>query len=121
PLHEREFSQMVDVEQLFGFGRGQITSAGAEELERIPLGCVVAGADGDSAGNVQAIDGVLDDGSGRDAEVDHIVAASQKRGDHAFPDHGAAAPRIASDDYRSRRIEEGAECGCEVDYVGRRE
>src|SRR5206468_11953615 len=97
PLDEGELLQVVDIQQFLGLGGGKIAAACAEKFERIPFGGVVAGSDRDSAGGVQAIDGVLNHGRRCDSQVDDIPAASQERRDHALANHHAARSRIASD------------------------
>ena len=119
PVDEVEFLQMIDVEQLGGFGGGEIDALAAEEFERVPVGGVVAGADGDAARGIQAADGVLDNGGGDDAEVDHVAAAGQQAGNDALPEHDAAGARVASQDHGAARFKQGAEGGGKVDDMTR--
>jgi hypothetical protein len=72
------------------FGGVQVDATGPEEAQGVPVDGVVGGADGDAAGGVEALDGVLDDGGGDDAEVDDIVSAGEQAGENAFADHVAA-------------------------------
>ena len=118
PADEVEAAQVVDVEQFIGFRGGEIRSTGAEELQGIPFGTVVAGADGDAAGGREAADGVLDDRGGDDAEVDDIAAAGHQGGDDAFANHDAGGAGVAADDDGAGRLQEGAEGRGEVEHMG---
>ena len=52
--HLRVIALIVDVEQLATAGGAQEQSVRADELQRVPLGRIVAGGDGDPAGGAQA-------------------------------------------------------------------
>ena len=117
PIHEGEFLQMINIEQLAGFGGGKIGALAAEEFQRVPLGAVVAGADRDAASGIPAADGMLDHRRGRDAEIDDGMPASQQAGQQPFADHHAAGARVAADDYRAAGFQERAEGGGEIQYV----
>src|SRR5579871_541353 len=67
PLDEGELLEVIDIEQFVGFGGGQVNGISSEELEGIPFGSVMTGADGNAAGGIEAADGVLQDGRGSDA------------------------------------------------------
>ena len=70
-----------------------------------------------STGNIEALEGVLDDGRGDNAEVDDIVAAGGEAADDAFPGHAAGGARVAADDDGAAGFEEGSEGGREIEDV----
>ena len=115
PWLEIELVQVIDVEQFAGFGGGKISAAGAEELQRVPIRGVVAGADGDAARRVQTPYGVLDDGRRNQSQIHHIVSGGLQRREHAFTHHNALDRGSRADHHRRARFQKSAERGSEVD------
>ena len=111
PLHEVEFLQMVDVQQLAGF-RGRKISAvarrrtSARSIRRVlwlaPMETPPAASSRRMACWMTGVE--------THAQIDHVAAAGQQAGHHAFAHHDAAGARIAPDHHRAAGIQKRAEC-----------
>ncbi len=120
PVDEGETAQVIEVEQLACFGGGEIGSGRAQKLQRVPFGGVMTRADGNSSGGGMAADRMLQDWSRDQVKVDHLAAAGEQSGEHAFPQHHTGGARIPSDD-DGAGSEKSSESGGEIEDVLRGE
>ena len=60
---------------------------------------------------------MLDHWRGRDAQIDHVMPASEQTGQHAFAHHDSAGAGIAADHDGAAGFQESAEGGGEIQYV----
>src|SRR5205085_2306966 len=81
------------------FGVEKLAARG-EELERVPLGGIVAGGEDDPARRVQDFDGELGGGRGRQPDVDQIAAGSGEPGGDGLEHHWTRLAGVAADDHR---------------------
>src|SRR5262249_14404989 len=83
---------------LLAGGGGEDLAVGAEQLQAVPPGGVVAGGDLHAAGGLQGADGQADGGGGGDAGVVDLAAGGREPGEDGVPEQGAGGPAVAADD-----------------------
>src|SRR5688572_6573542 len=108
---------MVDVEQLTGFGGRKVGAVRPEELQRVPLGLVMAGADRDTAGCVITTDCVLNDRRGNDTQIDHFMPTGEQPGEHAFANHDAACAWIAAHQHGPAGFKKRSKRAREIEHM----
>lgn len=92
------FALVVDVEQLTGRPGSQEQTVVADELQRVPLGRVVAGRDGDPAVGAALAHGQLHGRHRAHTQVDGAAAARQQAGEHGLPHHFTRGPGVPPED-----------------------
>jgi hypothetical protein len=99
PADARDRALVEEIEQLLALDRAEVEAVAAHELERVPLGRVVAAGDRDAPARPEPRHGELQARRRADAEVAHLAAdREQARGDRRLQ-HRAGGPGVAADEH----------------------